>query len=136
MITDVTSAILSADRYDQPKAREYQELMDIIARRGQHGEEVYGNLMNVENRVLDTVDRVVNDARLQTSTRNSFLNMSMLEIAAKTAFVLRDTYRDLFRVSSVRDFKNVFTKQNRPMYLGIILVLLALMLMVVDASSA
>jgi len=137
-MTDInaTTAILAAERYDAPKAREYQELRDIIARRGRNGDEVYSNLMNVEQRVLDTVDRVVNDARLQEIERNSFLNMSLLEIAGKTAQVLRDTYLDMYRVRSVRDFVRAFTKRSRRIYLGIVLVLISIILLVLNATAS
>jgi len=133
--SSAAAAVLSADRYDAPKAREYHDLMDIIERRGKHGEEVYGNLMNVETRVLDTVDRVVNDSRLQSVEQSSFLNMSMFEIAGRTAQVMRDVYVDMYRVRSVRDFRRAFTKKSRPLYLGVVIVLVSVLLIVLQASS-
>lgn len=131
---DASTAVLSADRYDPPKAKEYQELMDIIHRRGKYGDDVYTNLMNTEERVLNTVDRVVNDSRLQTVQADSFLNMSLLEIAGRTAEVLRDTYLDLLRVREIRDVPRAFSKKSRRIYLGLVLVALALVLMVLNAS--
>lgn len=132
---DASSAILSADRYDAPKAREYQELMDIIERRGKHGEEVYGNLMNVEGRVLDTVDRVVNDARLQSIENSSFLNMSLMQIAGKTSQVMRDIYVDMYRVNSFSGFLHALTKNNRRLYLGLVIVIISAVLIVLQASA-
>lgn len=137
-MTDVnaTNAILSADRYDPPKAREYKHLMSIIDGSARNGDEVYNNLMNTESRVLDTVDRVVNDSRLQQVQRNNFLNMSLLEIAGTTAQVMRDTYLDLVKVRSARDFVKAFTKRNRRIYLGLVLVVVCVTLLALDATSA
>lgn len=127
------SLVLSADQQQEPhKAREYRQLMDAIQGRGRFGPEVYGNLMNTEERVLDTVDRVVNDARLQRVTRASFLNMSLLEIAGRTADVLRAVYLDLFAVRSVHDFVKAFTKKDRRIYLGLVLIVIASLLVLLE----
>lgn len=129
---------MSADHYDKPKAREYQELMDVINRRGDHGEEVYGNLMKKEKRVLDTVDRVVNDARLQEAANNSFLNLSVLDITRNTAKVLRAVYAELLFAAYAQDWRRALkavSVQERRIYLGLVLVVLSLALLMVNASS-
>lgn len=126
---DATSAILSADRYDQPKAREYQELIDMIQKRGRNGENFYTDLMNKEERVLSTVDRVVNDARLQKSSEKSFLHMSIFENVMTTSNTLRAIFSDLMNTKSVSDIHKPFVKKDRLLYLGVALVVLAVSLM-------
>ena len=133
--TNASSAVLSADRYDAPKAKEYQELLDMIEGRGKNGKDVYGNLMSTEERVLDTVDRVVNDARLQTTNQDSFLHMSLFDNAAATARTLHDTFLDLSRVRSARDVQLAFIKKDRLLYLGVVLVLVAVTLIVLDLAA-
>lgn len=134
-MTDAASAVLSADRYDAPKAREYQELLDTIEGRGRNGIDVYGSLINKEERVLATVDRVVNDARLQTTTQDSFLHMSLYDNAAATARAIHDIFVDLLRIRSVKDVRHAFLKKDRLLYLGVALVLVAVVLIVLDLAS-
>jgi hypothetical protein len=59
----------------------------------------------------------------------------MFEIAGRTAQVMRDVYVDMYRVRSVRDFRRVFTKKSRPLYLGVVIVLVSVLLIVLQASS-
>lgn len=132
---DISGDVLAADRYDAPKAREYEELMDIINRRGRNGDEVYTNLMNKEERVLNTVDRVVNDARLQKIHRRSFLNMSLMEVASRTVDVVREIFHEMFVVESAREFTNAFTRIDRRPYLGVVLIIIAAIIMFVEAST-
>jgi hypothetical protein len=127
--------VLSADLYDKPKAREYGELMDAIEGRGRFGEDVYGALMQKEGRVLDTVDRVINDARLRKSSSRLFTNLPLKNVAFNTARVVQAVYRDLLRVRTLRQFQEVFTPLKRRIYLGVVLVCLAVFIMVVQVSS-
>ena len=127
--------MLSADMREKPKAREYRELMDIINRRGMHGHDRYGDLMRQEARVLDTVDRVVNDARLQQIKKTSVIEMSMMEIIARTAEVVHDMYLELFTVRSMEEIKNVFIKQERRVYLGIIVTIIGFLIGFIQLST-
>lgn len=126
---------MSADLYERPKAREYRELMDAIEGRGQFGEDAYGSLMSKERRVLDTVDRVVNDARLQSTSERLFTNLSMAQIVANTARVVHAIYRDLVRARSLDDVVRAFTPMKRRIYVGLILVAASLFMMAIRASS-
>lgn len=127
--------VLSADVYEQPRAREYQEMQDIINRRGDHGRDRYGDLIDKEERVLDTVDRVVNDARLQRSERGSILHMSVAQIATRTAEVMYQVFRDALAARSTEDAKALLRSPERRLYLGIVLVTLALLAMLVTLGS-
>lgn len=129
------AAVLSADSYDQPKAREYQEIMDVINRRGAHGEDVYGDLVGKETRVLDTVDRVVNDARLQASREKNFLNLSLTDIGKNLASTLHELYVDLSRAKTLQHASAALTAPHRRVYMGLTLVLLAFTLLAIQASS-
>ena len=112
---------LSASDYEAPRAKEYEELMDIIRKRGRHGKDRYQRLMEKEERVLDTVDRVVNDARLQEIKRTSVLDMSLFQILGKTGEILYDMYIEAFTVRSWRDAKDLFTRSDRRIYIGLVI---------------
>ena len=123
------SGELSAGDYVPSKAREYKEIMDIIHRRDRSGDgERYNALMSKERRVLDTVDRVVNDARLQQVRRRSFLDMSLVQIILRTAEVLHDMYLEAFAVRSLDDLTAIFARPERRVYIGLVIVVIALFL--------
>lgn len=132
------------DRRPQPQAaaaeavdrnREYEELMDVIQRRGRFGKDAYGALMAKEARVLDTVDRVVNDARLTDAQAKLFVNLSLTQALVRTADVLRDLYHDLVRVRSPRDVLDAFARPERTVYLGVLVIALAVVLMLATALA-
>jgi hypothetical protein len=132
------AGILSADFYDKPKAREYQRLMDVIHGRGEFGEDTYGHLMKQEGRVLDTVERVVNDSRMQEITRKTFLNLSLLQIAQNTARTLFDVYTDILLAVPNRDWERTIwalTRPDRRVYLGIVILIIAVLAMLIQISK-
>lgn len=116
------SEYLSADVASPARAREYRELMDIIHRRGEHGRDRYGSLMDKEERVLDTVDRVVNDARLQDFRHSSFLDMTVVQIIGKTAEVVHDMYVETLSARSMSDARDVLVRPERRIYIGIVVL--------------
>jgi hypothetical protein len=56
-------------------------------------------------------------------------------VAFNTARVVQAVYRDLLRVRTLRQFQEVFTPLKRRIYLGVVLVCLAVFIMVVQVSS-
>ena len=127
--------MLSADAREPAKAREYRELMDIINRRGDHGSDKYQELMQKETRVLDTVDRVINDSRLQTIKRTNITEMSIMQIISRTAEVVHDIYLELFTVRSLQDAKDVFVRSDRIVYLGIIVTMIGFFIGFIQLSG-
>lgn len=97
---------------------------------------VYSELMAKEQRVLDTVDRVVNDA-VDTSRRSSspLAGMPVHEVAMRTMGALRSLWDDLISARSLEDVLEALRDPSRVVYIGIALVLLAAMLSVVYAMS-
>jgi len=118
------------------RAREYRSLLDIIHRRGLAGQDRYSALMNKEQRVLDTVDRVVNDARLAQARQGSFLDMSLLQVVGRMGEVLREAWTEVIAARSPRAVLAVFTPPGRRVYFGAALVLAALFLAVFHVTSS
>lgn len=124
--------VLSADIYEQPRAREYQEVQDIINRRGDR----YSELMAKERRVLDTVDRVVNDARLQRAERSSIMHMSIAQIATKMGDVMHEAFLEAVQARSVEDVMAIIRPSERRLYAGILLIVMALLSIMITVASA
>lgn len=112
-------------------------------------DDVYGDLMRKEGRVIDTVDRVVNHARLEDIEHASFfkqpLHVIVLRLVKTFKLIFEDAV-DFGRTATSRTQKNkngwwwfnrlasVFMKEDRKIYVGFILVLTAITICVIDTG--
>ena len=99
--------------------------------------DVYSDLMAKERRVLDTVDRVVNDAVETRKERSPFSKQGMPvhEVAMRTMGALRSLWDDLISAQSLKDVMDALQDPSRVMYIGIALVALAVLMSLVVAMS-
>lgn len=98
--------------------------------------DVYSDLMAKERRVLDTVDRVVNDAvETRRQVRSPLSGMPVHEVAMRTMGALRSLWDDLISAQSLKDVLDALQDPSRVMYLGIALVALAVLMSLVVAMS-
>lgn len=79
----------------------------------------YQRLMATEGRVLDTVDRVVNDARYLEARDTSFMQQSLSTILQRVARALLDAFEELLLARSIADVTAVFRKKDRILYFGL-----------------
>ena len=117
---------------------EYAELTDAIHGRGRFGDmpagDVYQELMKKERRVLDTVDRVVNDSRAKESV--AFLNLPLHVIAIRMVAAVKGLLDDLMEARSYKDVARALLQPDRRTYLGMCVIALALIIMAVDTATA
>ena len=97
--------------------------------------DVYQDLMAREHRVLDTVDRVVNDAERNDGDRRGFLQLSLHEVGIRSIRVMRGLLDDLIEARSVRDVYTALMHPGRKVYIGVVLLLLALCVYFVDVTD-
>jgi hypothetical protein len=99
-------------------------------------DEVYQKLMGRERRVLDTVDRVVNDAEQRRARReDGLLGMPMHEVAMRTIGAVRQLLDDLLDSRTLADLQAALANEQRRRYLGVALIALALMLGVLQLAG-
>jgi hypothetical protein len=96
---------------------------------GDSGEDdVYQFLMSRERRVLDTVDRVVNDAARADDASHKLLDMPVHEIIMRTASAVRMLFEDLVQCRSLVEVrKALHIEPARRPFVGLALVALALL---------
>jgi hypothetical protein len=117
------------------ESREYRALLDAVHGRGEFRDpgDVYQSLMAKERRVLDTVDRVVNDAvRTETDTL-SFVQLPLHEVGIRAIAAARSLFADLMESRRPADFAKAVMKEDRKVYLGVILIMVAACIAIVDA---
>ncbi len=92
----------------------------------------YQRLMAQEGRVLDTVDRVVNERARAATQATSILSMSIAQHGARFVGVLRGLLDDLTAAQDAQAVARAFWQEDRRLYLGVALVAIALLALLVD----
>ena len=112
---------------------EYKALVDILDK----GEldETYKELMKKEDKVLDTVNSVVNHYKDKKHEKKQFVHMSIYEIYNLFFLEWPLFLMDLYKVKGVDDFISVISKGNRLIYIGVLLVLISFILFFIDNSK-
>ena len=121
---------------DELSARspEYRRLVAHL--RSGREDSAYQGLAATERRVLDTVDRVVNDARrarAQTAGHD-LLRLPLHVVIARVVSSLRGLFEDLVAARTLSDAWGAVSRRERLPYYGVTLIAAALVLMSVDAS--
>lgn len=121
-------------------SEEYRRLLDVSdpARRlKQNGPgadfsgrlpESYQYLMSRERRVLDTVDRVVNDSIVREDAGRTLFGMPVHELAMKTIGAVRSLMDDLIATRTLQGVADALREPRRMPYLGVAMVAVALLL--------
>jgi hypothetical protein len=122
---------------------EYKELVDAVfghgtsaRERAGSGTDAYQTLMSKERRVLDTVDRVVNDAAVVDADTRTFFQMPMHEIAIRIIRSIRGLMDDLYEARKPEHVLRAVMKDDRKVYLGLVLIAVALIIGLINASSS
>jgi len=117
-------------------SEEYRMLLETTRKDGRRGgrskvdasgrqQDAYQYLMSRERRVLDTVDRVVNDSIRNKEEGSTLLGLPIHELAMRTAGALRALLDDLIACRSLSDVKEALYDPARLPFLGVALVSLA-----------
>ena len=121
---------------------EYKSLVDTVFGRGASardragsGTDAYSSLMAKERRVLDTVDRVVNDAAVTDADVRTFFDMPIHEIAIRIVGALRGLMDDLMEARKPKDVWRALMHEDRRVYLGLVLMATALVCATVQAAG-
>ena len=108
---------------------DYQALLDEVPRLDtgslDQRADAYHRLMQKETRVLETVDRVVNQMRHDVVEKSTFLNMSLTEIFVRTMHVLQNVLDELLHIRKPMDIVYVLWDGDRKIYMGILLIAIA-----------
>lgn len=120
-------------------AAEYDEILSMVRHARPQASpadgEAYQQLLAKEQRVLDTVDRVVNDARRVEISSTSFTSIPLHEAAMRTMAALRGLMDDLLASRSAADVAAALAKEDRRIYLGVCLLAIGFLLAFVQATG-
>lgn len=113
---------------------EYKEIINILER--DNVEDSYQDLMGKEKQVLDTVNKVVKYYRDEDIKAEEFVNQGLGVIYTRFFEVWKDIIDEFTRLGSSSKYTlDIFTKHDRPIYIGISLILVALFLFFIESSK-
>lgn len=112
---------------------EYKSLIDILDK--SDAANTYEDLMKKETATLDTVNAVVNHYRDRRVENKQFVHMSLYEIYNLFFLEIPVLARDLKGVKDLKGAALVLMQGNRPIYLGILLVAVSLILFFIYSSK-
>lgn len=108
---------------------EYKEIVDVLEKSS--AENTYQDLMKKEEKVLDTVNKVIKHYNDNEVKETQFVNQSLSTIVMRFFTVWQDIMHDLTRSDNITD---VLKKDDRLFYIGIMCILIATVLFFVDSS--
>jgi hypothetical protein len=112
---------------------EYSQLMELLKKSNR--DEIYEELIKKEDHVLDTINRVVNYSNEKEAKTKEFLNMSLDKIIHTFFWNLKLMFDELSSVKSIQDFSKVFLRDDRKIYLGMLLVIISIFLFFILISK-
>lgn len=95
----------------------------------------YQHLMSREKRVLDTIDRVVNDSLSKKDDESSLLGLPVHTLALRSAGSLRALLDDLVVSRSIEDVVRALTDPLRRPYIGVALVTIGIIVGLLEIAS-
>lgn len=97
--------------------------------------DVYQSLMSQEKRALDTVDRVVNDARKTALRSSELVDLPMRDLGTRAMQMGKSIMDDLVVARDVADVRRALTAGDRKVFLGAALITVAVMAALVTSFS-
>ena len=120
-------------------SEEYRKLLAVAEGRERERDgtkqEDYQYLMSRERRVLDTVDRVVNDSIATREAAEGLLTMPLHLLAMRSAGALRGLLDDLVASRSLEDARRALSDRKRLPFIGVAMIAVAVLLGFVELSA-
>ena len=111
---------------------EYKEILDVVSR--SNVEDSYQDLMQKEEKVLDTVNNVVKFYRDDDIRNGEFINQDISTVITRYLDVWKEILDD-FTSNKQKSFIYIISKDDRPIYIGITLIIMALFLFFIENST-
>jgi hypothetical protein len=112
---------------------EYKDVMEIL-KKSDH-EKTYQDLMKKETKVLDTVNAVVKNYKDRTIRNDEFVERALTENISRFWMDMNLMTKELFDITDLKEIPKILSKGERIIYLGLCLVMLAVILFFVEISK-
>jgi hypothetical protein len=119
--------------YDPSENMDYRQLLELLKK--SDPKEIYEKLMEKEENVLDVVNRVVNVSNEKEIVGKEFMNKSLNDHVYGFFWTIKTLMSDLKKTRTLQGILRELQKDERPIYIGVLLILTALFLFFVLCSG-
>jgi hypothetical protein len=125
-------------KYASTKAH-YDKLLTMLDTEKQTNEDVYTKLLTTEENVLNIANRVASSQHLMSTNDTVFYNQTMISLILNTANTWRNMFTELFvykEFNSATEIVAILIGNDRKIYFGFFLCVMAFFLFFIDISSS
>jgi hypothetical protein len=112
---------------------EYKNLIDLLEQ--SNHERTYEEVMNKEEKVLDTMNNVIKFYNDDAVSQKQIINQPILFVVKRFFSVWTDIINDLTKITSFQSFLDVFIKDGRLVYIGAMFVILSIILYYIELTE-
>lgn len=116
-------------------AQEYRDLLHLVEQESSTHDDVYTELLKRENKVLELVSRMSQQAKDNKTKSNLFLEGSLLDLIAKFSYTWTNIFQELVIEKNYDQWFSIVFKDERKIYVGCMFILLALFLFFISMTS-
>ncbi len=113
----------------QAPYQSYSNILSLLQEDALSRKDVYTELMKKEKKVLDTVNRVVNQDNENTKESLLFINLSISDLIARFAYNWQNIFQELIIDKKFADLPLILFDKERKFYVGIMLLIVAFILL-------
>lgn len=112
---------------------DYKSLVNTLEQ--SNHDNTYQELINKEDKVLDTVNRVIKNYRDDDVKEKEFINHTISQVVYKFFNIWIEIFNDLLN-SDGNDIFDIFTRDDRLVYIGIMFIFISIFLYYVEISKS
>lgn len=112
---------------------EYKEVLDVLKR--DDVDNSYQDLMKQEEKTLNTINNVIKYYRDDELIDGQLVNQSVHTIFMRFFDVWNQIMEELLKIKTYNDFIVIFTKEDRLIFIGISLIIVAIIIIFIQNSK-
>ena len=112
---------------------DYKSLVNTLEQ--SNHDNTYQELINKEDKVLDTVNRVIKNYRDEDVKEKEFINHTISQVVYKFFNIWIEIFNDLLN-SNGKDIFDIFSKDDRLVYIGIMFIFISIFLYYIEISKS
>lgn len=114
---------------------EYKSVVELLNKSNQ--DTVYQDLMKKEDKTLDTINKVIKYYKDNDYKNKEFINISFWEAVMRFGDVWTELYTDLSNTKNYdMSIIRIIMKDDRPIYVGITIIIIALIMLFIMISDS
>jgi hypothetical protein len=111
----------------------YKTILEVIELGDKDNKDVYTELLKTEENVLKTINNVIQYEQ-QIKLKDVFLNKSIYDIIHDFSNTWFSIYKDIFIIKDYKSLSHIFLSNERKVYVGIMIILMAVIIFIVFVS--